>query len=310
MTEELFFIVNPAANNGKALQTWQRVKEHLDKKNRSYRFAISKDAADVIRLARENARRDVLLVSVGGDGTLSLVAQVAEESGATLGIIPAGTGNDFARHLHIPFEPEAACDVLLDGTAESFDLGIYNGRAFFNVLGCGLDAEVANDANLRFKRFSGTAVYVLAMLRQLAVFRPRRVRLVLDGQELVEKVWLVAVANASYFGGGMKVAPDANPCDGLADVIVVTDVSIARFLRLFPRVYKGTHVFDKAVRVYRAKEVSLFSDNKMSIQADGEILGYAPFTVYIKEKCVRVKVPSPGAKRSLPPAGQSTGRGQ
>lgn len=291
MTEELFFIVNPAANNGRALQAWQRVRDHLDKKKRTYGFAVSKDAADVLRLARENARQGVLLVSVGGDGTLSLVAQAAEEGGATLGIIPAGTGNDFARHLNIPFDPEPACDILLDGTETAFDLGIYNGRAFFNVLGCGLDAEVVDDANRRFKRFAGTAGYVLAMLRQLFMFRPRQVRLVLDGKELVEKVWLVAVANASYYGSGMKVAPGADPRDGLADVIVVSDVSIGRFLRLFPRVYQGTHIHDKSVRVFRARDVSLSCDSQMAIQADGEIIGYAPFSVYIKERCIKVKVP-------------------
>ena len=128
-------------------------------------------------------------------------------------------------------------------------MGIVNGRYFYNAVGSGLDAAVVADANLTFKKIGGSFGYLLALLRQLIFYRPQRIKITVNDEVHIVKAWLVTVANACYYGSGMKIAPLADPEDGLLDVIVVLDVHRLNFLRLFPRVYRGQHIFHPAVRV-------------------------------------------------------------
>ncbi len=289
----LFFIVNPNANNKKAPRVWEKLRAYLEEQKISFDFAFSRDADDVERLGREAARRaGTIVAAVGGDGTLSRLAGALAGTEAVMGIIPAGTGNDFARSLAIPADPIQACRVLLGGSTAAIDLGRFKRGCFLNVLGTGLDAEVALLANRRFKRFWGTAGYVLALFCQLAVFRPRKTRLVLDGEEISADTWLVAVANGRYYGGGMKVAPDADCQDGMADVVVVASISKWEFLKIFPKVYRGLHVTHPGVRVLRATRVEIFSDLTTAIQADGEMDGRTPVTVIMERGALKVRVPA------------------
>ncbi|MBS4023334.1 MAG: diacylglycerol kinase family lipid kinase [Dethiobacter sp.] len=291
MTDRLFIIINPSAKSGKALQVWGAVQKYLDAEGFAYEFALSKDENDVENLARNAAAQGrVLVAGVGGDGTLQRIAAGIAGTEAVLGIIPAGTGNDFARTLQIPLVPEAACAVLLHGRTVRLDLGTCNGKYFLNVLGTGLDAEVAAEANRRYKRFSGTLGYLLALVRQLFVYKPCPVQIKLDEGQVSADVWLVAVANGCYYGGGMKVAPDANPQDGLADVIVVTRISRLKFLRLFPRVYSGRHVTHPAVKVFRSSVVEITAGKNLAVQTDGEITGSTPFTVKMEHHAIALRV--------------------
>jgi diacylglycerol kinase (ATP) len=293
MTAALFFIVNPSANHGKALRDWEQVRSHLGKQQIKYDFALSKSADDVELIAREAAFiPGALIVGVGGDGTLQRIAAAISGTDAILGTIPAGRGNDFARSWQIPHDVEAACDVLLHGRTVAVDLGRCNGTCFLNVLGTGMDAEVTREANVRFKRFSGTVGYLLALLRQLVVYKPCKVQILLDNEPVSDEVWLVAVANACYYGGGMKVAPDADPRDGLADIVVVGRVSRLKFLQLFPRVYSGRHVTHPAVRVFRASTVEITAERELAIQADGETVGTTPFTVTMEHQAIRLRIPA------------------
>ncbi len=292
MKSPSFFIINPSANNGKAVQVWESVRAQLDAQRLEYKWAFSKDADDVEVLARSAASfPGTLVVGVGGDGTLQRIATAIVGSDAVLGIVPAGTGNDFARTMQIPMEAIAACNVLLHGQIIHVDLGRFNGRYFLNVLGTGLDAEVAAGANRRFKRFSGILGYMLSLLWQLIVYKPRQVQIVLDGEKMSCQVWLVAVANACYYGGGMKVAPGADPGDGLADVVVVGKVSRLRFLQIFPRVYSGRHIAHPAVSVFRAASVEITADRVLAAQADGEPAGSTPISVKMERHAIRLRVP-------------------
>ncbi len=287
-----FFIVNPSANNGKAVRVWESVRSQLDAQGLEYKWAFSKDADDVEMLARSEASLPgALVVGVGGDGTLQRIATAIVGSDAVLGVVPAGTGNDFARTMQIPVDAVAACSVLLHGQTIHVDLGRFNGRYFINVLGTGLDAEVAAGANSHFKRFSGILGYMLSLLWQLVVYKPRQVEIVLDGEKISCRVWLVAVANACYYGGGMKVAPGADPGDGLADVVVVGKISRFRFLQIFPRVYGGRHITHPAVSVFRAASVEITADRVIAAQADGEPAGSTPISVKMERHAIRLRVP-------------------
>jgi YegS/Rv2252/BmrU family lipid kinase len=232
-----------------------------------------------------------VVAAVGGDGTLSRVADALAGTEAILGIIPAGTGNDFARTFGIPDDPIKACTVLLEGQTVAIDAGRLNGRLFLNVVGAGLDAEVVADANRVFKKVSGKLGYLLALLKQLILYRPNSVRISVDNESLQAKVWLVAVANACYYGGGMKVAPNADPQDGLAEIVMVADIHRLTFLRLFPLVYSGKHIAHPAVRVLRGRQVLVECEKPLHVHADGEIYGTTPLSVSVLRHAVKLKVP-------------------
>lgn len=290
MSAAIFFIVNPAAQNGKATVIWAAIQEYMDTRGLTYEYALSADLEDVASLARTAAAKPgTIVVGVGGDGTLSCIAGALVETEAVLGIIPAGTGNDFARTMGIPLSPTAACDVLFKGATVPLDLGLYNGKYFYNTIGAGLDAEVAADAN-KFKRFSSIA-YLLALLKQLAVYRPHPVSIEVDGNIVTGPVWLVTVANAKYYGGGMKIAPFADPQDGLADIIIVGNVHRLNFLRLFPLVYSGRHINHPAVQVLHGKEIRIYSTHKLAVHADGDLAGTTPVSVKMCHHAIQLRVP-------------------
>lgn len=256
-----------------------------------YSFAFSKDGDDVVRLAKEAAGAGRVVAGVGGDGTLSRIAGALAGTEAVVALLPGGTGNDFARSFSVPTSPAAACDLIYQGDIASLDLGRLNSGYFCNVAGAGLDAEVASEANKTFKRFSGSGGYLLALLKQLTIYKPRTALITVDDYAVEAKIWLVAVANARYYGGGMKIAPHADPADGLADVVLVGDLHRLHFLRLFPLVYSGRHVFHPAVRVLKGKNVRVECEKPLSVHADGDIIGQTPFHAEIHGQAVRAVLP-------------------
>ncbi|HZK24505.1 MAG TPA: diacylglycerol kinase family protein [Oscillospiraceae bacterium] len=286
-----FFIINPTAKNGQAVAVWQQLQLFLDLQRVSFQFAMSKDIADVEKLAKAAAAAGAIVVGVGGDGTLSRIAGALAGTKTTFGLIPAGTGNDFARTYQIPDRPEAAMQIILNGYTIALDLGMVNGRYFYNAVGSGLDAEVVADANLTFKRIGGSFGYLLALLRQLILYRPQKIKITVNDEVHVVEAWLVTVANACYFGSGMKIAPCANPQDGLLDVIVVQGIHRLNFLRLFPRVYRGQHIKHPAVRVWQGTKIAVESEKPLAVQVDGDLCGQTPLLVTMQAAMVQLLVP-------------------
>ena len=291
MKQKYFFIINPTAKNGRVMTIWQQVASELENRIVSYDYAVSTSEENVSELAESAAKKGYIVVGVGGDGTVSRIAGALVGKNAIFGLIPAGTGNDFARTFAIPKEPLAAVEVLLQGKTTPIDLGCINGRYFCNVIGAGLDAQVVEDANKVFKRFSGSLAYLLALMRQLFIYRPRRVKITMNDQKIYVNAWLIAVANARYYGSGMMVAPQADPRDGYLDVVVVQNISLFHFLRLFPLVYKGLHINHGAVRKWRTMQLRVESEEPLAIQVDGELYGVTPFDLKVQPQAVRVIVP-------------------
>ncbi|MBS3898218.1 MAG: diacylglycerol kinase family lipid kinase [Dethiobacter sp.] len=290
--EPLYFIVNPAANNGRAQETWTALASWLSSEKIPYRVAFSQDGDDIERLSRlAAAEAGAVVAGVGGDGTLSRIADALVGTEAVLGVIPAGTGNDFARSFRIPVSPSEACAVLLQGLTVPLDVGRMNGRMFLNVVGAGLDAAVVVDANRLFKKFAGSLGYFLSLLKQLIFFQPMEMEIRLDSNVFRTKAWFVTVANARYYGSGMKVAPMADPQDGLADVIVVENLHRLRFLSLFPLVYSGRHVGHSAVKLFRSAQITVVSKKPLFVHADGDLYGTTPLTIVMERHAVRLKVP-------------------
>lgn len=280
-SNSFFFILNPAANRGRARLTWGQAQSILDQARIRYEVATTERPGEAVRLA-ERAALDgwPAVVAVGGDGTIHEVANGlmrAASTGAStaLGVIGAGSGNDFIKVLGLsPHRPAEAVRRLLAARPRRLDIGRIGERFFVNGASVGFDARVAIEAQ-RVRPMRGPAIYLLALIKALRVYRPSSVRLVLDGEEVVAgPVTLVAVTNGRCYGGGFYICPQAQPDDGYLDVCVADPLGTVEILGFVPRVMRGSHVGRREVRMFRARQVVLRSADPVPVQADGEIVAH------------------------------------
>lgn len=279
------FIVNPVAGRNSSFKIWNDIKANI---NCSYESVLTKAPGDAARIAADAAKQGFTrVVAVGGDGTVSEVVNGIAGTDIELGIIPAGSGNDFAKALNIPQKPIDALVVVEKGQSLEVDLGKYDKGYFINVAGAGFDAETLNtNENTKFLR--GTLAYTVSVLWTLFRYSPRKAIIEIDGKTYHRKLWLAAVANGKYFGGGMKISPDAKIDDGLFDICLVNEISKLDFVRFFPKVFNGSHKDIKAFEVIRGKNVKIEFDAQTVAQADGEIIGFTPVTFSIIPKALKV----------------------
>ncbi|MFI1940217.1 diacylglycerol kinase [Streptomyces purpureus] len=298
MTSEITLFVNPTAGRGRGAHAAQPAARALRDAGYSVRTVLGADAEDALRRAREAVGEGTgALVAVGGDGLVSLALQAVAGTDTPLGVIAVGTGNDFARALGLPVRAPAqaarlAADALKSGLIREVDLGRVGERWFGTVLASGFDSRV-NDRGNRMRLPAGRMKYDLAMIAELAAFRPVPYRLTLDdGTEREIEATLVAVGNGTSYGGGMRICADAALDDGLFDITVVGDCSRTTLLKVFPRVYRGTHLSHPKVTVHRAARVTLAAPDTTGY-ADGEPLGPLPLTAVCVPAAVRVLAPDP-----------------
>lgn len=244
----------------------------------------ARSAVDQGRAAIESGAIDRLVVG-GGDGMVHLGANLCAGTPVSLGVIAAGTGNDIARELGLPVRDAAASvQRILSGSTRRVDAARHTTATgeqkwFLGVLAAGFDAVVNERAN-QLTWPKGPMRYNLAILRELPVFRAIPYTLVLDGERIDTEAMLVAVGNGPAYGGGMRVTPDASFDDGLLDVLILRKISTFEFLRVFPRVFKGTHVSHPAVQIRRARTVSLEAEGIVSY-ADGERFAPLPMSMEV-----------------------------
>ncbi|MCX5282245.1 diacylglycerol kinase [Streptomyces sp. NBC_00198] len=296
MTSEITLFVNPTAGRGRGAHAAQPAASAFRAAGFSVRTVVGEDAADGLARARAAVAEGTgALVAVGGDGMANLALQAVAGTDTPFGLVPVGTGNDFARALGLPLRAPAAAarltaDALTEDRLRSVDLGRVDGTWFGTVLASGFDSRV-NDRGNRMRLPVGRFRYDLAMLAELAAFRPFAYRLTLDGGETREiEATLVAVGNGSSYGGGMRICPGADLGDGLFDVTVVGNCGRATLLTVFPKVYRGTHVDHPVVTVHRAARVELVAAG-VTGYADGEPLGALPLTAECIPGAVRVALP-------------------
>jgi diacylglycerol kinase (ATP) len=217
-----------------------------------------------------------------------LALQACSGTTTALGIVPTGTGNDLATALGLPLaDPAASARLLVDGRVRAVDAVRSAEQWWACVLGTGFDGAVNDRANrMRWPR--GRRRYDLAVIAELRGYRPMRFLLDVDGARSEVDAMLIAVGNAPSYGGGMKVCPDAILDDGLLDVVVVGPLSRTRFLRLFPRVFAGTHVDDSSVTVQRGRHVTIDGPAAATAYADGERIGGLPLSCVVHAGALRV----------------------
>lgn len=282
--------MNPRASFGKNEDAGHEVARLLASAGHDVLALRESDYSALENATRDALRPESVLVVVGGDGMVHLGAQLAREKNVPLGLIPAGTGNDFARHVGLPLGsiPLATQHLLraLEGEPQRIDLGVATSRQgvehpFACVFSAGFDALVNERAN-RLRVVRGRHRYTLALLIELAKLRPISYTLTIDGVQEIGSYLLVAVANSQSFGGGMKVTPDASLVDGQLDVFTLDPLSRWAFLRIYPRVFRGLHVTDPRVHIRQARTIKVASEGVVAY-ADGERLEALPLEVTVEK---------------------------
>lgn len=305
--EKLYFIVNPKAKNGNCLKTW----EHLESYLKSCRIPFmaffteypghAKELAGTI-LKKEDGQ-PVTITAVGGDGTMhEVVNGIAGSVHVTVGFIPGGSGNDYSRGFKIPKKPSHAFRLIAEGGSSEpmeIDLGKieHNGAFetyFMNNMGAGFDAVISKEANESkmkkiLNRLSlGRLVYAIILVKNIFTYRCFDLKLTLDGQRIsFGSTWFVTVSNQPYYGGGMKIAPAAQPDDGYLDVTVVENLSRMKLLLVFLSVFWGKHIYFKEVKQYTARKISIETDEKVLFHADGEVIGHTPMKIAVCPKSLK-----------------------
>lgn len=291
-------VVNPAAGRGRALELLPQVAGQLGDAGLETEIRLSRsfDEAQVMIRSAVAGNLDVLAV-MGGDGMMHLglnscaEARRAGNSQIALGVIPAGTGNDFARGIGLdPADAVAAAAVIGAGRRRAVDLAWVNDRFVGAVLATGFDALVNQRANA-MPWPKGSLRYPIATLAELRVFAPLSYRLTLDGHVRELDAMLVAVGNTSSYGGGMRICPDADVEDGLLEVTIVHPVSRAKLVQLLPLMYSGRFVRDPCVEQLRATEVTVAGPGLVGF-GDGEMIGAGPLTVRSVPQALPVLVPA------------------
>lgn len=312
------FIVNYIAGRGRTQRVWPQMWPELQQRypDQELEMAVTAAPRDATRIAQEAVANGYeRLIAVGGDGTLTEVADgVRHASGRTsLAFVPTGAGCDFRRTAGIPADIAAAAELALHGVASPADLGTAGGSTFLNVAGVGFDAEVAAEDHRLRSRYSstGTVPYVRAVLRVLWRYRAREMRLVADGTPYEGRFLLVAVGNAQYYGGGMRIVPSACLDDGMLDVLIAGDYSVPETLALLPRVYSGGHLSSKKIQVVRCRSLSIEATPSAAVHRDGELAGTTPVEfgvvagalnfVYGPSPATPARLPEPAAHGALSP---------
>lgn len=284
----LIVAVNPAASFGRNRAVGPAVAERLIVEG--YDVSMLREPNfELLRRETEQAfaqGTDGLIV-VGGDGMVSLAINLVAGTGVPFGLVATGTGNDLARGLGLPIDdPDAATEELVAALARPprpIDAGIIRHGALSTYFACvvsaGFDAVVNERAN-RMTRPRGPSRYTIALIRELATFRPRSYTITIDGVRREQRAMLVSVANTPSFGGGMRIVPHADVADGMLDVFIVHPLSRAGLIAVFPKVFAGEHIHHPAVEFVRARKVVIEADDIVAY-ADGERIGALPVEVEV-----------------------------
>jgi diacylglycerol kinase (ATP) len=310
-------IANPSAASGATGKAWPGIASELRSHFGAFQVRFTKKRGDAMSLATEAAREgSKFIIACGGDGTISEVANGIIESGvdAELGILPSGTGGDFRRTLEIPTRTRDAAEVLRTGKTELIDVGrvtfvSHKGeemtRHFLGVASFGMSAEVVD----RVKHggpdwlpkntprwLNGRVSFAVSMVQTALKTSAARVILQIDeSRERRLTVTNLCVANARYFGGGMKIAPDAKLNDGKFDVVSIGDIGTVKILTNAPKLYAGSHLSMDNVDHLLAKKIVARPDSKervVSLEIDGELPGRLPATFQIIPRALRLRVPA------------------
>jgi len=293
-------VVNPVAGHGMGLKCFRRLESRLRSSFPALDVRMSEYAGHAIEIGRRAAEEQApRLLCLGGDGTAfevvnGLCGERRPASLPEIGLIPAGTGNSFVRDFGI-VTPEEALDGILAGRRRAVDLidfeyqrgGRPERRVALNILGVGLIADILKLTNERLK-FLGASGYSLAVLLRLAKGMDNRIDITADGRTWSIRDSALVVSNSKFTGGKMKIAPDADPADGRADLVVFREVNRHEIIAIFKRVFSGTHTAHPKVETTAAADIAIDAAPAQRLMADGELLGETPLRLRVLPRALTI----------------------
>lgn len=273
-------IINPAAGSRRVDRDRVRRQQALAERALATRATadvrVTERPGHATTLARDAVNRGVDLVVVwGGDGTVNEAVQALAFTGVPLAVVPAGSGNGFARELGIAAQPARAFAQALEAPSQVLDVGEIGGRLFANLAGVGLDAAIARAFNARRGRTHGLATYAWLSVLEVCRYDASRYTIELDDETLDERATLVALANSAQYGNGARVAPDARPDDGWLDLVVVRAAGPLATLWRARRLFDGRIADERGVTMRRVRRVRITAHGLLHVHVDGEPLDAA-----------------------------------
>lgn len=294
------FVINRHAGNGNGQHVWTDIEPRYRKLGIPYAACVSTTPEQ----AEEQVKAHLVtypyadVIVIGGDGTIHRMLPLLAGTHATLGIIPAGSGNDTARGFGIPSEPIGALEVMLAGERRLIDLIKAHDRWTLTAIANGFDAAVADIVNRSvYKRWCnllkiGPVAYLIGIIHMLFTYRPTNVEINIDGEKSqYRNVWLTAISNVNSYGGGIRICPAARADDGKLDICIVHNCSRFTFIRLLPTVFSGKHVKLRYVAMKRGSIIDVKSSQSIVSIGDGERIGTTPFTACIHPGKLNIYAP-------------------
>ncbi|NOY76761.1 MAG: diacylglycerol kinase family lipid kinase [Calditrichaeota bacterium] len=291
-----FVILNPHSGRGKAAKLRPKIEETLRRKNLDFVLVETQGQGHAEKLAREAPPDFDVIVAAGGDGTANEVVNGLMKNPRPMGLIPTGSGNDFARAMAIPFQWQKAIDVLIQNQEKRIDVGWVNGRYFPNGFGVGFDALVVLESS-KVTRLRGFLIYLYSVLKSIFFYSSPHLTIHLDNRHKIEgRIFMLTVGNGVSLGGGFLLTPNAQNNDGIFDVCVIHHLSKPQIFWHLPKVFWGGHVKIKPVEMLQAKELVVKSTGPVGGHVDGEIveMDRQEFRVKIFPKALSVIGGSPG----------------
>ncbi|MCA1319723.1 diacylglycerol kinase family lipid kinase [Bacillus tianshenii] len=291
-----YFIVNKTSGNGKGANVWSKVQKLLEAKGVEYQVLFTDGTENDRKLVESSIHLEcTALVVIGGDGTIHGVANALAYKNVPLGIIPAGSGNDFARSLQISKDHEEALNRILTGKVKTMDLGRVGQEFFITIAGIGFDGKVAKVTNeskmkkLLNKMSLGSLSYIYSLIKVLFTYQPTTATIKIDERiHRFSEVWMISVANLPFYGGGIKICPDARADDGLLDICILHGVNRWELLMVFPRAFSGSHITHKNVTMLKGKDIFITPEKDLVIQCDGEIVAHHPIALTVEKGALHI----------------------
>ena len=297
------FLVNPASANGSTGRRWPELARRAAAAGLEGATLFSERQGHLAELAREAALDGAeLLVVVGGDGSVNEVVNGLAGLGRQpeVAVVPRGTGWDFSRTFGIPRKIDDAVQIALQGDVRTIDLGRVSYRAwdgsdatasFANVASAGMSGAIAKRANETTKALGGKASYLWATFAVFSGWAATEIEVAVDGERRSGPMFDVVVANGRFFGGGLEICPDAEPDDGLFDVLTIGDVTKRDLVMTMPKMYRGTHLPHPKAELLRGSSVTVTSETPLPIELDGEQPGTTLVTFEVAAGALRLRVP-------------------
>ena len=285
----ILVIINPYAGNGKTLRLLPEIKRWLSQTSHEYLWRTTQSPGEMrAEVLNAPSRQIDAILLVGGDGTVHEALPAVRTTNLPFGLIPCGRGNDFARNVGLSLNLKSNCTIPSEPIYQEIDLPTINDTPFGSIACLGFDAEVNKLAREKKGYFGGTLGYIICVIKALKGFTPFEIEIQVDDFSWKGRIMMVAIANGQFYGGGMKIAPNALINDGQFDVCIIEEVSKFELLKNFPKVFRGSHITHPKIIMKSGKIVKIFSDENREVFADGEYVGNIPAVCSIGDQRIRV----------------------